>query len=104
MTDFDDILKKGRKSAAPTGNPKQSWKDAIGVVLYSLHNLNLMYGDEYKNHIHSLEKEKCSRCGRVTYLLTVDNIDGSSIVALKFHAGHWKSVNSGYVCDKCWAP
>lgn len=103
MTDFDDILKKGKGAAAPAATPKQGWKDAIGVVLYALHNLNILYGDEYASHIHSLEKAKCSRCGRVTYLLTVDDLNGGTH-ALKFHAGHWKSVNSGYVCDKCWAP
>lgn len=103
MTDFDDILKKGKDAVAPTSNPKLDWKDAIGIVLHSLHNLNIMYGDEYKSHIHGLEKAKCTRCGKITYLLTVDDLNGGT-VALKFHAGHWKATTSGYVCDKCWAP
>ena len=98
-TSFDDILKKG-KSAGSAADPKQTWKDCITTIMYELHRLNQMYGDNFTHHL-MVEQKKCEDCGIVTFILAVREYDNHKRV-LKFHKGDWKAVGEGrYRCDQC---
>ena len=105
MTDFDDILKKAKKSVGGTpSDPDTIWKEAIGGVLYALHALNDLYQDPKQHFIQSIERARCHKCSRVTYLLSVfDLVTNTS--SLKFHSSSWKAITqTTYECDQCQGP
>ncbi len=99
MSNFDDILKKG-KQAGNVIDPKQSWKNCISNIMYELHRLNSMYGDNHAHH-SMVEQKKCEGCGLCTYILAVRELDDHKKV-LKYHKGDWKPSGEGkYFCDRC---
>jgi len=98
-TSFDDILKKG-KSAGNAADPKKAWKDCITMLMFELHRLNEMYGDNFTHHL-MIEQQKCATCGKSTFLIAVREWDNHKRV-LKFHKGDWKAGGDGkYYCEKC---
>lgn len=99
MSNFDDILKKG-KQAGSTADPKEAWKGCITNIMYELHRLNYMYGDNF-NHHAMIEQKKCDTCGECTYILAVREINDHKKV-LKYHKGDWKPHGEGkYLCNRC---
>jgi hypothetical protein len=105
MTDFDDILKKAKKSVGGTpSDPDTAWKEAIGGVIYSLNYLNDLYLDPEQHFIQSIERVRCHKCNRVTYLLNVYDL-ANKTSSLKFHSSNWTPLSSNtYECDKCHKP
>lgn len=99
MSNFDDILKKGKK-AGSKADPKASWKECISIIMHELHRLNSMYGDNFSHHA-MIEQKKCDMCGMCTYILAVRELDDTKKV-LKYYKGDWKPFDKGkYLCTKC---
>lgn len=105
MTDFDDILKKGKKSVSVgVSDPDTVWKEAIGAVIYTLNCLNDLYGDPKKHFVREIERVKCVKCNRATFLITVYDLV-SKMSSMSFHASNWTPVTSStYECDQCHKP
>lgn len=95
---FDEILKKG-KGVANEHDPEKKWKDSVSRLMYELHNLNRMYGDDKKHHIKVVHK-KCSKCKAATFIISVEELKDQS-KTINFHKGDWKAVGSEYHCDQC---
>ena len=107
MTDFDDILKKGKKSVPGIGtvDVDAEWKNTIGYILYSLQYLNDLYGGDHKQHqVQSIEKVRCYKCSEATYLLRLYDLATKSTI-MTFHSSDWEAINSStYICKKCKTP
>ena len=100
MSNFNDILKKG-KQAGNTADPKKAWMDCITNIMFDLHRLNNMYGDNFAHHT-MIEQKKCDTCGVCTFIIAVRELDNSKKV-LKFHKSDWKpsGKEGAYLCERC---
>ena len=99
MPNFNEILKNGQK-AVSTSDPKKEWKDCITNIMFEIHRLNKMYGDEMSHHL-MVEQKKCNDCGTTTFILAVREWDDHKRV-LKFHKANWKAAGEGkYFCEDC---
>jgi len=103
MVDFDDILKKG-KSAINTIDPRAEWNKRIGGILYELHQLNNLYNDSKTHYVREIKRIKCDKCGVVTFLLTVCDID-DTLKSLDYRLSDWKITKDNiYLCSECQTP
>jgi len=98
-SNFDDILQKGKTAGGAT-EPKKLWKNCITTLMYELHRLNQMYGDNFTHHL-MIEQKKCDKCEIATFIVAVREY-GNHKRVLKFHKGDWIAVGEGvYRCESC---
>lgn len=100
MSNFDDLLKKGKQSASGVKTEEEKWKELVATVMYAVHQLNDMYPNGKKHHM-KLEAANCQGCQEAMFVLAVRPLDKAN-KPMRFHKSKWKYLQDHkYVCDKC---
>jgi len=101
MSNFDEILKKGKDAVAamPSLNQREKWKHGMGLVIAWLQYMNEMYGND-KTHHMTVDLENCEICGKAAFIIAAGDIDDQSI-NLNFSSGDWEVVEGVLHCPKC---
>lgn len=103
MSNFDEILKRGKSKVRTSNSPKSKkdiWKEHISLLITIMTRLNGMYGVDDKHHF-LVEQTKCQKCSKATYLVAIRNIEDTKQV-IKYHNSSWKLIGKdAYRCESC---
>ena len=100
MSNFDDILKKGKDKATGESIKQKDWRKLINSVMDDIHALNSLYDNDKYHHVN-LEPIDCKKCRNVSFVLAIRDMKNSKKLN-RFHKSKWQAVKKGvYNCDKC---
>ena len=105
MSNFDDILKKGKgKATGPTGNKVERWKALVNTIVNSLNELHSVYDEPTRTCIQ-VDPIKCSQCNRRSFTLTAIDLEDHK-KTWRYKLPTWKTIRSGskkedFLCGNC---
>ena len=101
MSNFDDIMKEGKRRATKQtiNSPQYEFRRLVRQMMESLHELNAFYGESDK-HFINIEPKACKSCKKASYAIITKNIKNTGQKTRYYRSG-WSKEGTGYVCKQC---
>ena len=100
MSNFNDILKRGKRVVNNNLSKDERLKKYLATVLFFLQSTNELYDDKYDHNI-LVSCVNCYKCNKASFIVTVSDLDGGSEI-ISYTQGLWKEKGQGdFYCPDC---